>query len=183
MEEVEWKKRKDDVNFFMRVRVALPISKPFRRGRFIAGTDGEHYLVDFKYERLLIFCHYCGILWHDLKHYVAHYTAEKNGGSGEYQYGVSLRATGGCARVSTSQFTGNKSSSAEGVGRDSMKFFDQRVQGLREMAAAREEDQVNPSMDDKDESENLGNAAGITCAEGADHENVKEVDYRVKCLV
>ena len=30
IEEVEWKKRKDDINFFMRVRVALPISKPFR---------------------------------------------------------------------------------------------------------------------------------------------------------
>ena len=28
VEEVEWKKKRDDVNFFMRVRVALPISKP-----------------------------------------------------------------------------------------------------------------------------------------------------------
>ena len=43
VDEVEWKKRKDDVIFFMRVRVALPISKPLRRGGFIAGTDGEWY--------------------------------------------------------------------------------------------------------------------------------------------
>ena len=28
VEEVEWKKKKDSVNFFMRVRVALPILKP-----------------------------------------------------------------------------------------------------------------------------------------------------------
>ena len=28
VKEVEWKKRKDDINMFMRVRVALPISKP-----------------------------------------------------------------------------------------------------------------------------------------------------------
>ena len=28
VEEVEWKKKKDDFSMFMRVRVALPISKP-----------------------------------------------------------------------------------------------------------------------------------------------------------
>ena len=40
VEEVEWKKKKDDFSMFMRVRVALPISKPIRRGGFIAGSDG-----------------------------------------------------------------------------------------------------------------------------------------------
>ena len=39
VEEVEWKKRKDDIHLFMRVRVALPISKPLRRGGFIAGLE------------------------------------------------------------------------------------------------------------------------------------------------
>ena len=28
VEEAEWKKRKDDISMFMRVRVALPIAKP-----------------------------------------------------------------------------------------------------------------------------------------------------------
>lgn len=42
VEEVEWKKRKDDIKFFMRVRVALPISNPLRRGGFLVGLDGEH---------------------------------------------------------------------------------------------------------------------------------------------
>ena len=28
VKEVEWKKKKDDLSMFMRVRVALPISKP-----------------------------------------------------------------------------------------------------------------------------------------------------------
>lgn len=41
VEEVERKKTKDDINFFMRVRVALPISKPLRRGGFLVGLDGE----------------------------------------------------------------------------------------------------------------------------------------------
>ena len=36
---MEWRKKHDDFNMFMRVRVALPISKPIRRGGFIAGSD------------------------------------------------------------------------------------------------------------------------------------------------
>ena len=79
VEEVEWKKRKDDISMFMRVRVALPISKPIQRGGFIARSDGVKTWVSFKYERLPIFCHYYGILGHDLRHYVAHYAVEKKG--------------------------------------------------------------------------------------------------------
>ena len=40
VEEVEWKKRKDDICMFMRVRVALPISKPIQQGGFITRSDG-----------------------------------------------------------------------------------------------------------------------------------------------
>lgn len=115
------KKRKDDVNFFMRVRVALPISKPLRRGGFIAGTDGERYWVNFKFERLPIFCHYCGVLGHDLKYYAAHYAVEKNGGRIEYQYGDFLKAVGGRVRASTNPYSTNKSSSEEVGGRGSMQ--------------------------------------------------------------
>ncbi|KAK7822842.1 uncharacterized protein CFP56_036059 [Quercus suber] len=82
VEEGEWKKKKNDLNMFMRVRVALPISKPIRRGGYIAGSDGVKSWISFKYERLPIFCHYCGILGHDLKHCAAHYAVEKNGGTG-----------------------------------------------------------------------------------------------------
>lgn len=42
VEEVEWKRRKDDINFFIRVQVALSISKPLQRGGvFIASLDGD----------------------------------------------------------------------------------------------------------------------------------------------
>ena len=99
VKEVEWKRRKDDINLFMCVRVVLPISKPLRRGGFLVGSDGECSWVTFKYEWLPMFCHYCGILGHDLKHCVAHYAVEKNGGNIDYQYGDFLRATGGRARV------------------------------------------------------------------------------------
>ena len=102
VEEVEWKQRKDDINFFMRVKVALPISKPLQQGRFIAGSDGDCTWVSFKYERLPMFCQYCEILGHDLKYCAAHFVAEKNGGHVEYQFGDFLKATGGCPSASTS---------------------------------------------------------------------------------
>ena len=79
VEEVEWKQRKDDRNFFMRVRMSLPISKPLRWGGFIVGSDSKRTWVKFKYERLPMFCNYCGMLGHDLKHCASHFAAEKNG--------------------------------------------------------------------------------------------------------
>ena len=39
--EVENRRKHEDPNFFMKVKVALPISKPLRRGGFLAGSDGE----------------------------------------------------------------------------------------------------------------------------------------------
>ena len=69
LEEVERSRRQVEQNLYMRVRVALPFEKPLRRGSFIAGSDGIRSWVKFKYERLPIFCHYCGLLGHDLNHY------------------------------------------------------------------------------------------------------------------
>ena len=42
-------------NRFMRVKVAVPLSKPLRRGGFIGGSDGQRYWVSYKYERLPLF--------------------------------------------------------------------------------------------------------------------------------
>ena len=39
--EVENRRKQDDLNYFMRVKVALLILKPLRRGGFLAGSDGE----------------------------------------------------------------------------------------------------------------------------------------------
>ena len=59
VEDVERRKEKDTLDYFMRVRVALPVSKPLRRGGFIADSDGESTWVKFKYERLPIL-----LLWY-----------------------------------------------------------------------------------------------------------------------
>lgn len=95
VEDVERRRSHDMQNLFMRVRVALPILKPLRRGGFIADSDGVRTWVKFKYERLPIFCHYCRLLGHDLRHCASHYAVEKNGGEIEYQYGDWLKVDGG----------------------------------------------------------------------------------------
>ena len=41
VEDVERRQRMDEHNFFLRVRVALPISKPLRTGYFLLGSDGK----------------------------------------------------------------------------------------------------------------------------------------------
>ncbi|KAE9459498.1 hypothetical protein C3L33_08619, partial [Rhododendron williamsianum] len=51
---------------FIRVRVEIPLDKPIKRGGFIALGSGPKYWVDYKYERLNSFCHYCGSLSHDV---------------------------------------------------------------------------------------------------------------------
>lgn len=50
VEEVEMRRRQDDLNFFMQVRVALLITKPLKHGDFITGLDGERTWANFKYK-------------------------------------------------------------------------------------------------------------------------------------
>lgn len=68
--------------------------KPLRRGGFIAGSDGVRTWVSFKYERIPLFCHYCGLLGHDVKHCASHFVVIQNGGEVDYQFRDSLRAMG-----------------------------------------------------------------------------------------
>ncbi|KAK7850422.1 uncharacterized protein CFP56_000993 [Quercus suber] len=93
--EVEKKQRLEGQSYFMRVKVAIPLAKPIRRGAFLAGTDGKRHWVTFKYERLPLFCHFCGLLGHDLKHCAAYFVATKNEGDVICQYGDWMKATGG----------------------------------------------------------------------------------------
>ena len=47
--------------------MAIPLEKEISRGAFLVGSDGKKYWVDFKYERLPILCHYCGLLGDELR--------------------------------------------------------------------------------------------------------------------
>ena len=64
-------------------------------GEFIAGSDGVSTWVTFKYERLPMFFHYCGMIRHDLRHCATHFAMEKDGKKVENQYGDWLKAVGG----------------------------------------------------------------------------------------
>ena len=109
VEDVERRRRQDSPSYFIRVRVALPISKPLRRGGFIAGSNGSRTWVHFKYKRLPMFCHFCGILGHDLNHCVRHFAVGKSDGEVDYHYGDWLRASSGrqrspaCDRIASSK--------------------------------------------------------------------------------
>ena len=66
--EVDQRARQSDQAKFMRIRVDLQLDKPLRRGGKIASVEGEKFWVNFKHERLPIFCFQCGRLGHDEKH-------------------------------------------------------------------------------------------------------------------
>ena len=93
--EVERRRTKDDPSCFMIVKVALSIPKPLRRGGFLASTDGACSWVTFKYKRLPMFCHYCGVLGHDLRHCASYFAASKQEAKVELQCGDCLKATRG----------------------------------------------------------------------------------------
>ena len=103
VEDVEKRRQQDVPNFFMRVKVALPLSKPLRRGAFLADSNGQKYWVKFKYERLALFCHYCGLLGHDLRHCAQYFGATKSSEEADCQYGDWMKATGSRARSPNSR--------------------------------------------------------------------------------
>nr|XP_023918024.1 uncharacterized protein LOC112029538 [Quercus suber] len=80
VEDVKRRRNLDDQNIFMRVKVALPISKSLRWGAYLVSADGEQTWGKFKNERLPLFCHYCGMLRHNLGHYAEHFVAPKHNG-------------------------------------------------------------------------------------------------------
>ena len=61
----------------MRIIVALPISKPLRRGAYLTDCECGHTWVTFKYERLSMLSHYYGFLGHDLRHYAGFFAVKK----------------------------------------------------------------------------------------------------------
>ena len=91
----------------MRVRVSIPIFKPIRRKGFVARSNGTRHWVNFKYERLAMFCHFCGMMGHDLQHCASYYPASKNNGEVVCQYGDWMKATGARSSLPTRNTTSN----------------------------------------------------------------------------
>ena len=151
VEEVEKRRNKDGQNLFMRVKVAIPIAKPIRRGGFLAGSDGQKTWTTFRYERLPMFCHCYGLLGHDIKHCATYYALMKSGKEVQLQYGEWLKASGGRQRVERTKSGWGDTVPEKG-----------KVQAERLGAAAAEGvNNVNPSLtviSEKGKSDKSGNA-------------------------
>ncbi|KAH7843947.1 hypothetical protein Vadar_022719 [Vaccinium darrowii] len=52
---------------YVRLRIKIPLDQPIRRGGNVVLGVGERCWVDYKYERLPIFCYYCGMLDHECR--------------------------------------------------------------------------------------------------------------------
>ena len=89
------KRRTHDTEFLYEGEGRAPNVKANKTRAFIGGSKGLHTWVSFKYERLPMFCHFCGVLGHDLKHCVKHFAWMKNSKEVECQYGDWLRVNGG----------------------------------------------------------------------------------------
>ena len=78
---------------FIRIRVLMDISMSLCRGRKV--RLGEHGLkwVDFKYERLPIFCYLCGRVDHDERDCLQGLQSKETLRPEEKQFGPWLRAT------------------------------------------------------------------------------------------
>lgn len=127
----------------MKVRVALPISKPLRRGSYLARSEGERVWVTFKYEWLPLFCHYCGFLNHDIRHCASYFVAEKKEGSVQVQYGEWLKAAGGRPRSPQRKTTPSASDDGN-VGQEQHEKDDGGLSHMVYKTAAGEDSQ-NPS--------------------------------------
>ena len=136
VEEVERKQKNEMQNLFMRVKVALPISKPIRRGGFIAGSEGGRTWVTHRYERLPIFCHYCGLLGHDVRHCAGFFAASKTGGEVDCQYGEWLKSMGAHSWSPPKSGQGRSIRRAEAEEEESYRGRKQQTQVAAEDAAS-----------------------------------------------
>ena len=77
---------------YLRIRVNIDISKPLCRGRVVRMGATEKEWVDFRYERLPIFCYWCGKLDHDGRDCPLWLDSNESLELEERQYGPWLRA-------------------------------------------------------------------------------------------
>ncbi|XP_040988946.1 uncharacterized protein LOC121236564 [Juglans microcarpa x Juglans regia] len=77
---------------YLRIRVNMDITKPIPRGKLIR-VEGKQRWVEFKYERLPLFCFQCGVIKHAGREYAMERTRFNSVDTSQIQYGKWLRAT------------------------------------------------------------------------------------------
>ncbi|XP_075511118.1 uncharacterized protein LOC142546988 [Primulina tabacum] len=106
---------------YMRIRVNVDVRKPLKIFKKIKKARGEFSIVNFKYEKLSIFCFYCGILGHSDKFCDLLFEATNSNPTKEW--GTWLRATprrsaatGGERWLRDEDGDGNSKNTTEGNG-------------------------------------------------------------------
>ena len=49
---------------YMRIKVAIDVTVPLKKEWCVRASNGAFVIVDFKYEKLSVFCHRCGVIRH-----------------------------------------------------------------------------------------------------------------------
>lgn len=80
----------------VRVRVNMDITKPLCRGRMVRFGASDRRWVSFQYERLPIYCYWCGKLDHDKKDCPLWMQSNGSLSRDKQQYGPWLRASPDC---------------------------------------------------------------------------------------
>ncbi|KAH7850302.1 hypothetical protein Vadar_030700 [Vaccinium darrowii] len=77
----------------IRVKVELNINKPLSRGKKVYTADWKLIWVPFRYEKLPVLCHYCGVVGHDDRACMIKNQEAKDGIVKEDQYGGWMKAS------------------------------------------------------------------------------------------
>lgn len=77
----------------IKVRVNIDIGQPLCQGRFVDMGDVEQLRISLQYERMPIFCYWCGLMNHDEKDCKLWTNSKGTLNREEQQYGPWLQAT------------------------------------------------------------------------------------------
>ncbi|KAE9444887.1 hypothetical protein C3L33_23215, partial [Rhododendron williamsianum] len=78
---------------FVRVRVHMDVNVPLKRGCVVKLASHSSFWVEFRYERLPMFCPYCGLVGHDLQSCITRFHDSENDELRDAQYGIWIRAS------------------------------------------------------------------------------------------
>uniref|UniRef100_A0A7N2MBB4 Zinc knuckle CX2CX4HX4C domain-containing protein n=1 Tax=Quercus lobata TaxID=97700 RepID=A0A7N2MBB4_QUELO len=92
VEKVDRVERSFSMGKCLRVRVRIDISEPICRGRMVRIGNTSSTWVDLQYERLPIFCYWCGKLNHDDRDCSLWIQSKESLGLEDRQFGLWLRA-------------------------------------------------------------------------------------------
>ncbi|KAH7847153.1 hypothetical protein Vadar_022585 [Vaccinium darrowii] len=78
---------------FARVRTHMDVSEPLKRGCMVKLGSNPPFWVEFRYERLPMFCRYCGLVGHDLHSCTTRFLDIEEDTLRDAQYGAWIRAS------------------------------------------------------------------------------------------